>query len=441
MFKLQRSVFYNLEALLQTSAFYRKYYLIFKSLNLTGVHDKNTGAGCTGYSRHAFIRAFIVKHLERIKSIPKLLEFLDAHPVLTEMCGFIPASLPDDTCFYRFLYQINTSQIENIHFPINKYLIKKDVISLTHFLIDSKPVMAATKENNFKNPKRNTRNKKKKPKRNPNAALGYYSYQKVNGKKDNFIFFWGYRTHAIVSKEGIPLVTATLPNDHSDGKVAKKLIKKLKRVYRFKKGAFFIADAAYDERAVYNLIVDKMKCKAFIPINPRNTKNDKVFSRKGIPLCEAGLEMKSAGSWQEGSRKRLKFRCPLKTDKSVAASHPDGCPVNNPRFNTGKAYGCTKYLDITNDARSQVPRNSKFYKKNYSLRTEVERCFARLGDREVDKTTHYKIKSVKNQMAIAHLSMSLVAYAASILIQQPEKIRCYSTFADDWIPDQFRLAA
>jgi len=64
------------------------------------------------------------------------------------------------------------------------------------FIIDSKPVMAATQENNFKNPNRNTRNKKKKPKRNPAATLGYYSYQQVPGRKDNYIFFWGYRTFA-----------------------------------------------------------------------------------------------------------------------------------------------------------------------------------------------------------------------------------------------------
>ncbi|MBU4212576.1 MAG: hypothetical protein KKD33_08325, partial [Verrucomicrobia bacterium] len=45
------------------------------------------------------------------------------------------------------------------------------------------------------------------------ATLSYYSYQQVDGKKDNFIFFWGYRTHVIVSKEGIPLVSVTLPNN------------------------------------------------------------------------------------------------------------------------------------------------------------------------------------------------------------------------------------
>ena len=70
--------------------------------------------------------------------------------------------------------------------------------------------MAATKQNNFKNPNRNTTNKTKKPKRNHRATLSYYSCQLINGKKKNMIFFWGYRTHCLVTKEGICLVEKTL---------------------------------------------------------------------------------------------------------------------------------------------------------------------------------------------------------------------------------------
>jgi hypothetical protein len=295
--------------------------------------------------------------------------------------------------------------------------------------MDSKPVMAATRENNFKNPKRNTRNKNKKPKRNPSAALGYYSYQEIDGKKDNYIFFWGYRTHVIVSKEGIPLVELTLPNNIPDAKVAKKLIKKLKSSYHFKKSAIFIADAAYDERALYDFIVGKMKCQAFIPINPRNQQEDKVFGPHLCPLCDAGIEMKSNGIWTEGRRTRAKFRCPLKVSLRIAEEYPDGCPVKKTCFSEGKMYGCTKYLDITDDARSRVPRDSDFFEETCNLRTEVERYFARLGDREFEQTTHYKLRSIKNQLTIAHLSMSLIAYTAAILLKMPDKIRSYRTFA------------
>jgi transposase len=243
----------------------------------------------------------------------------------------------------------------------------------------------------------------------------------------------------IVSKEGIPLIELTLPNNHTDAKVAKKLIKKLKRVYRFKKKALFIADAAYDEKALYEFIVNQLKCQAFIPINPRNTQPEKIFGAKGLPLCDANLEMKSNGKFKEANRERLKFRCPLKTDKTVAQKYPQGCPINHPRFFEAKQYGCTKYLDITNDARAKVPRDTLLFKETYKVRTEVERYFSRLGNREVEQTTHYKLRAIKNQMTIAHLSLSLVAYAAAILMKKPDKIRCFRTFAQQ--PLTFKKAA
>jgi hypothetical protein len=431
MQQMRLALFYNLQDVIRKSDFHRKYDLLFQSLDLSTVHDTNTGAGRTGYSRHAILRAFIVKHLEGIKSVPRLIEFLDAHPVLTEMCGFEMGALPDESQFYKFLSQTNTSVIETLHQAVNQKLIDADVVSLSHFIMDSKPVMAATRQNNFKNPHRNTRNKYKLPKRNLSATLSYYSYQQVDGQKDNFIFFWGYRTHVIVSKEGIPLVSLTLPNNATDATVAHKLIKKLKRLYRFKKGAFFIADAAYDERDFYNFIVNQFKGQAFIPINPRNQQAPKTFGPHGCPLCEAGLEMSSRGTWTEDLRQRAKFRCPIKASSKVALQFPDGCPIHHARFTQAKAYGCTKYLDITDDPRAQVPRDSAFFKQTFKLRTEVERYFARLGDREVEQTTHYKMRTIRNQMTIAHLSMSLIAYAAAILLDQPEKIRCFRTFAID----------
>jgi len=139
--------------------------------------------------------------------------------------------------------------------------------------------------------------------------------------------------------------------------------------------------------------------------------------------------MKSVGEWTEGSRERLKFRCPIKASKKLAKKYGDICPVNDPRFNTGKCCGCTKYLDITDDARSKVPRDSKEFKDTFKIRETVEQYFARLGDREAEQTTHYKPAAIKNQMTIAHLSLTAVAVAAGVLLKQPDKIRCYRTFA------------
>jgi hypothetical protein len=408
----------------------RKYYYIFKSLNLSALQDKNDSIGRTGHSRHAILRAFIIKHLEGIKSVPELIRYLNSIPPLAEMCGFDLGNLPDESQFYRFLKKTKNSTLKDIHKTANDSLIEKDLLCLDEFIIDSKPVMAATKENNFKNPNRNTTNKTKIPKRNSRATLSYYSCQVVNGKKKNMIFFWGYRTHALISKDGICLVEKTLSNNVTDADAAYGLLRELKRRYRFKKDSIFIADKAYDVRDLYTFIVEKMKSHPFIPINPRNQKDNKAFGPHGCPVCDACIEMKSAGRWTEGNRERIKFRCPIKTNKKNAEKFDNACPAKHPLFDTGKCYGCTKYLDVTNDARSRVPRDSKEFKEVFKHRQAVEQYFSRLGDREAEQTTHYSSTAISNQMTIAHLTASLIAVAAAIHLKQPDKIRCYRTFAD-----------
>ncbi len=170
-----------------------------------------------------------------------------------------------------------------------------------------------------------------------------------------------------------------------------------------------------------------MKCRAFIPINPRNTQQPKSFGPQGNPLCEAELEMIFDSAWRDGNRDRVKFRCPIKTKRKHSIPTPETCPIKHKRFTKGAEYGCTQYLNATDDARSRVPRNTALYKHVYKKRIVVEQYFARLGQREAEQTTHYKLRSVKNQMTLAHLAHSLVALAA-VHLQQPEKIRCYRSF-------------
>ena len=172
---LQTSFFYDLQELIRNAPLIRKYYYIFKALDLSALKDRNYGIGATGHSRHAILRAFIVKHLQGIKTVPELIDYLNSIPPLLEMCGFQLGHLPHESQFYRFLQKTKNSTVKNIHQKANELLIKKGLVGLDEFIMDSKPVMAATKENNLKNPNRNTKDKTKRPKRNPQATLGYYS--------------------------------------------------------------------------------------------------------------------------------------------------------------------------------------------------------------------------------------------------------------------------
>ena len=48
MQNFQTSLFYDLQELIRTSSLLRKYYLIFKALDLSALKDKNTGVGING---------------------------------------------------------------------------------------------------------------------------------------------------------------------------------------------------------------------------------------------------------------------------------------------------------------------------------------------------------------------------------------------------------
>jgi hypothetical protein len=430
---MQFSLFYDYYAIVNSCSFYKKYDALFQSFD--SVYDFShdyPAFGRKGYPRSAYLKALLYKNLQNIKYISDLIRDLESRPFLIEMCGFSGGNIPDASRFSEFLSHTNNSEIEDLLHQCGQVLVKNGIATLDIVIADSKPIKANTKHNNPKNPNRSL-DKTAKIKRNPAATLSYYSYlkQPFGKKKKEFTWFWGYRTHVLISKQGIPLVEITLPNNKTDGKVAKKLLNKLVRVYGQKKGRIFIGDAGYDERPLYKFIVEQLKAEPIIPLNKRGTQSPKDLGPHGLPLCSAGLEMKFAGISPDGDRLRKKFRCPIIAgSKKEKSKLPNQCPVNHEHFCQGKCYGCTAYIDITDDYRSQVPRESKRYKKNYRLRTEVERYFSRLGPREIEEVSEYKYRSIRNQMTLKHLALSLTALAASLILEQPDKIRCFKTFAD-----------
>ena len=300
-----------------------KYQKIFAQLDLSDLPEFNAGIGANGTSQHALLHAFLIRSLESLKTVPALIRFLLANPALIFLCGFRSQTLPHDSQFYRFLKKTKHSLIEDLLYKANKILIEENVLSLNITAVDSKPVKALTKHNNPKNPSRELKNKNKKIKRNPKATLGYYSYvpstDPHSGKK-HFTFFWGYRSHAVVdAQSGLAIVEGTYPNNMTDEKIARKLYKKLKRLYKPQNGFIVIADKAYDVRDFYTFVVDQIKAEPIIPVNPRNTHTDLNYSQNRHRICSAGLEMIPNGVFKDANRLRLKERCPLKASKKIAA--------------------------------------------------------------------------------------------------------------------------
>ena len=85
----------------------------------------------------------------------------------------------------------------------------------------------------------------------------------------------------------------------TDEKIARKLCKKLKPLYKPQIGLIVIADKAYDVRDFYTFLVKQIKAEPIIPINPRNTQPDLKYSENGHRICQAGLEMIPNGIFKD----------------------------------------------------------------------------------------------------------------------------------------------
>jgi len=429
---MQFQLFFDYQSILDSSSFIRKYDALFRAFDMVYTAPDYSPLGRNGYPKSAFFKSLIYKQSEQIKFTTDLIRDLESRPAICMLIGFTPGELPAESQFSRFLSSTNNSEIESLMHTAASMLIESGQVTTDILIGDSKPIRANTRHNNPKNPSRSL-DKTRKIKRNPAATLGYYSYikQPSADKEKQLAFFWGYRTHVLVSREGVVLAEVTKPNSVSDSDAAKSLMRKVKRIYGQKKNRKIILDAAYDSNDIYNFIVDEMKSQAFIALNTRYKEPVANFDQQGVPVCDAQLSMKYCGTANEEHRSRIKYRCPIKGgSKKELAELPTECPVGHPLFTRGKCYGCTAYLDINGDARAQVQRQSKRFKDTYALRTEVERYFSRLGPREFEDTTLYNYRAIRNQMSIAHLTLNLVAVAATIVLKRPDKIRCYKTFGD-----------
>jgi len=435
-FSFQPSLFYNWEFFLNLPT-NRKLYELFKNLNLSQFEDKNYGHGQTGYSRHAMIRALIVKNIARLKSIPALIEYLKDNPFISDLCGFDNYRIPDNTQFYRLISSLNTGQLADLLAQIDNEIYKLSHSSIQSISVDSKSVLAPTRQNNPKHHNRNLTNKHKKPKRNPEATLGYYATHVDHTGERITDLRWGYRTHSIIDNAlGITLVEITVPINLPDNKIAKLLFKELKKRYDLSQLRNIFGDKAYDDKKLKAFIKELVKSHLnnpddlaiFFGKNIRNSKSAGSLYQ-GIP-CPAGISMKFnalLSSNKDGSNFRMKFRCPF------ALSHSyDSCPHVHPSLVSRNHYGCIKYITISGEQakiiRALIDERKIRRSKPARIRVRIERYFSRLQAITSEDAPYYSKRSVRNHVSLAHITLSLVALTA-LKLGKPGKINAYLKFA------------
>ncbi len=393
------------------------YSELFLHLDLSSFPDFASKTGRRGYSKRALLCAFIVMKCECFSCVTDLLDYLRNNLLIAHYCGFnIMKPLPSYWTLDRFINSLDNDLLQNLMHSQVKKLYELGVIDTSFIALDSTPIMANTSQNNPKSFKKDKFKPDNQPKSDKECALGVHTASNQHNEK-KCEFYWGYKNHVLVDCiTGLPIFELTTTADVADSTVAIDILSRTNSFLPVNE-CTFIADKAYDVKAIYNTVKDVYEGDCVIPLNKRNTKNPKKLS-SGHPICEAGLAMNKDGKCRSEGRVRQKYCCPFRNSKSGC------CPCNHKNWNNGKKHrGCTKYITVPDDYRLSIDRECISFKKIYSLRTEAERYNARFKQTGQERLWVHCENAAKNLNTIAHIALLAVAYAAFIT-KSNYSVRC-----------------
>jgi len=343
---------------------------------------------------------------EKIAKVSELLDYMQNNLIVAHICGFdITKPLPSYWTFRRYVRNVANKVLKEIMKNQVLQLVEMKLIDGSFIGLDATPNAANTKLNNPKSFIPNKFDPKNQPKSDKDCTLGVHTASNQHTDR-NYEFYWGYKNHILLDCiTGLPIFEMTTGAQTADCTVAVDILKDTHEFLSLDECSF-IADAGYDIKEIYNTVRDVYHGDAYIPINPRNTKDPELLP-VGNPICDAGLAMHRDGKFSSRNRTQQKFCCPFKRSKSGV------CPCNHIKWNNGKKYrGCTKYITIPDDYRLSIDRKSKNFKDVYKLRTECERYNSRFKSTGQERLWVRNFHSVQNLNSFAHIAILAVAIAS-----------------------------
>ena len=379
------------------------YDKLFSSLDFT---LPRVATGRRGFPKEAMVCAFIVMKCEGFTQITDLMDYLDNNRIIAHYCGFnIMEPLPSYWTYDRCLRQLNNGALKSIMANLVRKLYELGVVDASFVGLDSTPVMANTKQNNPKSFAKSKFSKENHPKSYPDCALGVHSASNQHNER-RYEFYWGYKSHVLVDCiSGLPLYELTTPGNIADSAVAADILAAANQTVSLKE-CTFLADKGYDVKSIYNTVKTVYEGEAFIPLNPRGTKDLKALPA-GNPVCEAGFAMHKDSKTTDNNRTRQKYCCPFRQSKTGE------CPCNHKNWNNGKkSRGCTKYRTVPDDYRLSIDRSCLYFKRTYALRTECERYNSRFKSTGQERLWVRSGASAANLNTLAHIPALAVALVA-----------------------------
>lgn len=385
--------------------------------------------------REAILNALIFKNLKSIPNLSELYRHLIDNPSAALCCGFdLHDAIPSVERFSAFLKDTPNKQLTLIKNQLVQQLIELQVIDGQYLSIDSCPIFANVKQNNLKTNVKNRFDKTQILKGDPAARLGVIITFPKGIKQIQY--FWGYRNHTIIDAPSeLPVWESTKPANVHDTTMFIPLFDLTQRQFHFVIRAV-MGDGIYDVATILNYIINTLKAKPRISINPRNTQqaDEKPlrYTKTGNRICEANLEMLSRGTFydQQQNRWRHKWVCPLHHSKKYQYQYIV-CPVYHPKFFDQK--GCYAYKRIDDDIRKQIDYGSESFKKDANLRSGSERVFSRLLSLCMQKPSVIGLNATANHCTIAHITVLLVALTA-VKNNVKDQLRFIKSFLPNFKP-------
>ena len=409
--------------------------LLFDNLNdIQLTHHKQTGR--KPILKESILNALIFRSLKSIPTLTELYRSLLDNPSASLCCGFnIHDPVPSVERFSAFLKDTPNRELTHIKNRLVHQLIALKAIEGRFLSIDSCPIRANVKENNLKTNVKNRFDKTQFPKGDPDARLSVIiTFPK--GKKQ-VEYFWGYRNHTVIDATSeLPLWEITKPANVHDSTMFIPIFDLLQNEFHFNIEVV-LADAIYDTAAILNYVLNTLKAKPRISINPRNTQhsaNQKEirYTKAGNRICDANLEMLSRGIFYDKIQKRWRHKwvCPLHHSNKYRYQYIV-CPVYHPKFFDQK--GCYAYKRVDDDIRKQIDYGSVSFKKDSNLRTGSERVFSRLLSICMQKPSVVGLNATANHCTIAHITVLLVALTA-VKSNVKDQLRFIKTFLPNFNP-------
>lgn len=352
--------------------------------------------GPAGYPVESKLNALIAMRVYHMATFTELVERLTHDPVLRYNCGFdVFGKVPSIATFSRFYEQLTQSEVLRELFRKQvKTAESMGLLDTSSIAIDASKVTA---------------NEKPVPRKriqDDGQSANWGSKLDTNG---NQITWFGYKLHIATDiKSELPVSLSITPASTNDSIMAESILKECGENLN-SKPRYYLMDAGYDQRALYELIRKDYQAQAIIPLNHRGAKEPpEGLDWDATPICSAGYRMTYWG----GSNGVNKFRCPHVTGQCDCPFGSSWCSDSN--------YGMVVKTRSRKDSRLfTVPhRGTTNWHNLYNKRTGVERCFARLKE-HLGLETGLNVRGIKKVKTHAYLSV--ITMIASVVAVNTDK--------------------